>query len=208
MYINWLSVMGEGGKQAAYRRKSAVERRRELIEAGIACLGEGGMTGFTIERICRQAGVSRGLINHHFNSKDELLLEIYAEMTRYLLTDGVDDGPLEYLRGIIDFNFDAKTFNVSNLRAWLAVWGEIAVNPPLFELHRQRYEIYKKRIVHSLRAVAAQQGLEIAGERLARQLIAMIDGLWLEYCLHPREFTLEMARRDCYELLLARGIPI
>ena len=166
------------------------------------------MTGFTIDRICRRAGVSRGLINHHFRSKDDLLVEIYAAMTEHLLAEPAESAPLEFLREIIDFNFDERSFNVSNLRAWLAIWGEIAANEALFDLHRQRYEGYKARIAEALGRISAGQGMEIAAERLARQLIALIDGLWLEYCLHPDEFTLEMARQDCYELLRCRGIPL
>ena len=34
----------------------------------------------------------------------------------------------------------------------------------------------------------------------------MIDGLWLEYCLHSEEFTLTMARDDCYRLLRSQGV--
>ena len=195
-------------KQAAYRRKSPAERRRELIDAGIACLGEGGMSGFTIDRICTHAGVSRGLINHHFRTKDELLLQIYAAMTEHLIGEGDSASPLDDLRGIIDFNFDEHSFNTANLRAWLSVWGEIANNRPLFELHRQRYEVFKSRIEADLREIAAQCGLAIESGRVARQLIALIDGLWLEYCLHPEEFTLAMAREDCYHLLRDRGIPL
>ena len=192
----------------AYRRKSAAERRRELIDAGIACLGEGGMSGFTIDRIRRRAGVSRGLINHHFRSKDDLLLQIYAQMTEHLLVETEQGTPREFLRAIIDFNFDERTFNTSNLRAWLAVWGEIASNRALFDLHRRRYAGYQSRIAAALRAVATERGLDVEARQLARQLIALIDGLWLEYCLHAEEFTLPMARQDCYDLLRARGIEL
>lgn len=195
-------------KQAAYRRKNPDQRRRELIDAGIACLGEGGMSGFTIDRICRHAGVSRGLINHHFRTKDELLLQIYASMTEHLLGEGDRANPRDDLRAIIDFNFDEGSFNTANLRAWLSVWGEIANSRPLFELHRQRYEVFKSRIVTDLRQIASELDLTLESDRVARQLIALIDGLWLEYCLHPDEFTLAMAREDCYHLLRDRGIPL
>lgn len=198
--------MRTSDRNVSYRRKSVAERRRELIDAGIACLGDGGMTGFTIDRICRRAGVSRGLINHHFRSKDDLLVAIYATMTEHLLAAPGSATPLDFLREIIDFNFDERTFNASNLRAWLAIWGEIANNEALFGLHRQRYEGYKSRIAEALREVAAQLQADIPAERLARQLIALIDGLWLEHCLHPDEFTLAMARQDCYALLRGNGI--
>ena len=39
---------------------------------------------FTIDRICREAKVSRGLINHYFKSKDDLLVAAYEAMTDYL----------------------------------------------------------------------------------------------------------------------------
>lgn len=200
--------MQSNAKQATYRRKRPAQRRRELVEAGIACLGEGGMSGFTIDRICRHAGVSRGLINHYFRSKDDLLLQIYADMTGHLVGKGDCGNPEDDLREIIDFNFDEASFNTENLRAWLSVWGEIANNQPLFELHRRRYHVYKTRIETALREIATASGLEIDSGRIARQLIALIDGLWLEYCLHPEEFTLAMAREDCYHLLRDRGIPL
>jgi hypothetical protein len=56
--------------------------------------------------------------------------------------------------------------------------------------------------------IAAELGLDVAAESLARQLIALIDGLWLEYCLHPDEFTLAMAREDCYQLLRLNGVAL
>ena len=200
--------MEEHPKTAAYRRKSAQQRRRELIEAGITCLGEGGMSAFTIDRICREAGVSRGLINHHFKTKEDLLVQIYDTMTAHLVQESADDSPRGVLNQVIDSNFDEAEFNAGNLRAWLTVWGEVATNRGLQALHRQRYEVYKSRIEGALRELAAGQGITIDSDSLARQLIALIDGLWLEYCLHPGEFTLAMARNDCHHLLRSQGIPL
>ena len=93
-----------------YKRKSATERRDELIAAGIVCLGRGGMAGFTIDQICKQAGLSRGLINHHFNTKDELLSAIYAYMTDHLLYDYHCENDLDLLESIIDTSFDDTSF--------------------------------------------------------------------------------------------------
>jgi len=200
--------MQQKQKTIAYRRKTAQQRQQELIEAGIACLGEGGMSAFTIDQICRQAGVSRGLVNHHFRTKDDLLLRIYAAMTEHLVRAPLDGEPLHVLRDVIDSNFDEAGFEPGNLRAWLAVWGEIATHRGLSEMHRQRYAIYKSRIENALAAIAAERNLELDTDSIARQLIALIDGLWLECCLHPGEFTLAMARNDCHHLLRSQGIPI
>lgn len=195
-------------KTGAYRRKTVPQRRQELIDAGIACLGEGGMSAFTIDRICRKAGVSRGLINHHFRSKEDLLVSIYDTMTAHLVHEPDDGEPLGVLHQVIDSNFDEEAFDAGNLRAWLTVWGEVATNRGLQALHRDRYAVYKSRIEGALRELAAAQGRNLDSDSVARQLIALIDGLWLEYCLHPGEFTLAKARQDCHHLLRSQGIPI
>ena len=195
-------------KPVAYRRKSASDRRQDLIRAGIDCLGRGGMVGFTIDEICKQAGVSRGLINHHFDGKQDLLLAIYAEMTEHLTQ--VPDKPTAeaVLASVIEVNFDENSVNNSNLRAWLSIWGQVPTHPGLSALHRERDRIYQQRIESALREIAARDRLDLDCGSVARQLIALIDGLWLEYCLHSESFSLKAAREDCYRLLRNYGIDL
>ena len=195
-------------KPVAYRRKSAAERRRDLIDAGIRCLGKGGMSGFTIDEICKQARVSRGLVNHHFQGKQDLLLKIYTDMTEHLVQEPSGQGSDEILKWIIDSNFDESSFNKSNLRAWLSIWGQVPTNPELNALHLQRYQVYKKRIENALLGIAGERKTDLDTDSIARQLIALIDGLWLEYCLHSEGFSLAAARTDCYRMLNSYGIEI
>jgi AcrR family transcriptional regulator len=195
-------------KKSAFRRKTASDRRQDLISAGIACLGKGGMSAFTIDQICKQAGVSRGLINHHFKSKDDLLNCIYADMTDHLLQDYCCSDARQLLGLIIETSFDEASFNRSNLRAWLSIWGQVASNRVLNELHRQRYGAYKARIKAALLDIASTNSSMFDVDGVARQLIALIDGLWLEYCLHSNGFSLGAAKADCYRFLYALGIII
>ena len=195
-------------KIVAYHRKTAQQRRQELIQAGIACLGKGGMSAFTIDRICRQAGVSRGLINHHFKTKEDLLVCIYADMTNHLVQEFPTTDPEGMLAWIIETSFDEQNFDRSGLRAWLSIWGEVATNQALNALHQSRYNKYKARIENALLGIARLQGLELAADSVARQLIALIDGLWLEYCLHSDGFSLAAAKTDCYRFLQSHGILI
>lgn len=195
-------------KVIAYRRKSAQQRRQELIQAGIICLGKGGMSGFTIDQICKQAGVSRGLINHHFKTKEDLLNCIYTDMTDHLVQDPRTDDPREQLAEIIETSFDERSFNRSNLRAWLSIWGEVATNKTLNSLHQKRYCLYKSRIANALSSIAEKNKTKLDADSVARQLIALIDGLWLEYCLHSTDFSLAAARADCYRFLQSHGATI
>ena len=203
-----LEVTKVSDNKTAYRRKSAQQRRQELIQAGIICLGKGGMSAFTIDRICKQAGVSRGLINHHFKTKEDLLTCIYADMTDHLVQNFNSGDSRQQLAEIIEASFDEQSFNRSNLRAWLSIWGEVATNEALNSLHQSRYRKYKARIAQALKSIAKVDKTELDADSVARQLIALIDGLWLEYCLHSRGFSLAVARADCYSFLQSHGAII
>ena len=58
------------------RRKIAKQRRREqLIQATIECISKRGFAGTTLAHVSRQAGLSQGIVNLHFDSKENLLTE-------------------------------------------------------------------------------------------------------------------------------------
>ena len=65
-------------KAPRFSRKSAEDRKQDLVEAGLACLAQGGITSFTVDNICREAKVSKGLVVHHFGSKEGLAAAVYA----------------------------------------------------------------------------------------------------------------------------------
>ena len=197
-----------------YSRKQAAERRRLLIEAAIACLGDGGMAAFTIDRICRAAGVSRGLINHHFDGKDGLLAAVYETMTaqltdrlgRKLAAQGV--GPEARLTAVIEASFAPDAFGANQMTAWLALWSEVSTNAKLQAVHRKLYALYRDGVAEAIAEIAAKRGREVEADALAIALIALIDGLWLECCLDPSLLSPVAAKAACFALLAARIGPI
>lgn len=204
------------GPQSGRRRarKDAAVRRDELIEAAIACLSEGGLSAFTVERICGQAGVSRGLINHHFDGKDGLLVAVYERMTAHLAADAQaglsrDGAPAaERLAELIEASFRPTVFDRRQLRAWLALWSEAASDPRLQATHRARYADYRRGLTAALRDLARARGRAVDPERLATMLIALIDGLWLEWCLNPKAVSRAEAKAACTELIESRLGPL
>ena len=197
-----------------FARKDTAVRRGELIEAAIACLSDGGLSAFTIERICREAGVSRGLISHHFEGKDGLLVAVYETMTEHLAASSYaglsrhDAAPAERLRDLIEASFRPAVFDRRPLRAWLALWSEAATDPRLQATHRQRYAEYRHGLTRALRALAKDRGVKLDPNRLATMLIALIDGLWLEWCLNPNAVSRKEAKAACLELVESRLGPL
>jgi AcrR family transcriptional regulator len=64
----------------APRRRSQEERRAEtrgrLIAAAIQVLGESGYANLTISKVTQRAGLTNGAMQHHFPSRDDLMLAL------------------------------------------------------------------------------------------------------------------------------------
>ncbi|HMV71795.1 MAG TPA: TetR/AcrR family transcriptional regulator [Pseudomonadales bacterium] len=52
---------------------TAHERRTHIIEATAALMARAGLAGISVRSVAEHAGCSRGLVEHYFNSKAELL---------------------------------------------------------------------------------------------------------------------------------------
>lgn len=192
------------GRQPRFERLTADQRRERLVEAGINCLAVEGIQGFTVDAICREAGSSRGLIVHHFGSKDALLAAIYAEVFQSLLAglDGIDPEtatPEALVDGVLSGGFlDRKYLNV-----WLALWGEISVNPGMQAEHRKLNALFRDRLAQSLNAMAARRGRVIDGHGTAILLISLADGLWLQQCIDQSLLASDRARSLCLSVVTA-----
>ncbi len=65
-----------------FERHEADVRRKALVEATIESLKRHGHEGLSVRRISAEAGVSIGLINHHFPNKNALVAEAYRHFNR------------------------------------------------------------------------------------------------------------------------------
>ncbi|WP_161634652.1 TetR/AcrR family transcriptional regulator [Microvirga flocculans] len=76
-------------------RRSQAERsqdsRRKLIEAAIAVLSEAGFAGAATPLIAERAGVSRGLMTHHFPTKRDLLVAVVEHLSEQMIASFKDD---------------------------------------------------------------------------------------------------------------------
>ena len=190
-------------------RETPAVRQQSIIDATMRCIARYSFSETTIDRICAEAKVSRGLINHHFNGISGLLIEVYEAMTQSMLAAGretlsVEGTAEDRLAAVIDTMFRPPMFSKSSLRAWLALWGEVATNPRLKASHRKSYDAYRNAIGDALAGIAQGRKVKIDGEALAMTVIALIDGLWIEWCLDSSVVNRDSARAAVYDLLEAR----
>jgi TetR/AcrR family transcriptional repressor of bet genes len=192
-----------------FTREAPEKRRADLIQAGIRCLSEGGMSAFKMERIAAEAGVSLGLLSHYFTDKNELLTEVYREALYQDVNRKIGElgdkaalgAPADRLCRIVEAIIDPAYLKRASLTVWLALWGEIVVNPDLRRAHRTLYRSYLRSLAALIAMVAAERRRNVAAVEIARNLQALIDGLFLERALDRRAVDHADLRRSSYEFL-------
>jgi len=203
------SAAAKGARPARERhhRESPDVRRKSIIQAAMRSIAKYGFAGTTIGNICAEAQVSRGLINHHFGTKEELLRQAYKELceewefqTRDILLEANRD-PEDKLRAMIRVNFGPTLFKQEHLGIWIGFWSVIGKSPSLKKLNRELYKDDRNAYERTIEEIALKRGKSVDSRRAAISLSALMDGLWLQWCLDPKGFTPEEAEAACLDLV-------
>jgi len=193
------------------RRETPTVRRQDLLAVTISCLARLGPKGTTGREICRQAGVSHGLLRHYFRNPDNLLFETYEELCDHflarfeaeLLTPHAD--PREALDCFFAVLFSEEWASADLLGAWMAFWTLVRSN----EAFAAKSEAYNARLRELLERAVARLPTSGSGMRAADVvpiLSAVMDGLWLDFCLSPSRLSRERAIALC-SLTLRQLVP-
>ncbi|MGB3500282.1 MAG: transcriptional regulator BetI [Mesorhizobium sp.] len=159
-------------------------RRRALIDATVAAIGEAGTLDVTMSQIAGRAGVSSALAHHYFGAKDDLL----RATMRSLLTDlgrelrhvlATASTPRERVSAIIGVNFSEQQFSADIIAAWLAFYVEAQRSPDM----RRLLAVYARRLHSNLTHALALQLPRAEAVRAAEGIAALIDGLYIRRAL-------------------------
>jgi TetR/AcrR family transcriptional regulator, transcriptional repressor of bet genes len=152
-----------------------------------------------VDKVVAEAGVSRGLITHHFGSMDGLLVALYSRMYgEWIAAISLPRPGLSRIDALIDALVSPELFSRDVLNTWLTLWGEIATNPVLRAEHRQRYSEYRASIATILREAARPDAPAFDAEAIAATFICLIDGLSVQRCVEPEMLSEAAARATCH----------
>ncbi len=200
------------GKQKTpkFHREAPSVRRESLVEATLKSLKEFGHEGTSIRRISATAGVSIGLINHHFQSKSELIAAAYETLAVGLhqsTRDQTQDPrlkPRERLSAFFQASFAPEILDPAVFSVWLVFWSMVLHSPEMRLVHDRTYRQYRTTIESLLAELAANgdvPAFQLRGSAIA--LTALLDGLWVELSLSPGAFTARDAIGLCEDWVAA-----
>ncbi|MDB6178287.1 TetR family transcriptional regulator C-terminal domain-containing protein [Paracoccus sp. Z330] len=184
------------GPGPRYRRKTADERREALLQAALDCIVSLGVEKSSIRAIAERAGVSVGLINHHYGTKEALVAAAYRHVADDLLAQieqrvaDVQGDARQKLSAFIEASFSPVNLNGELFRVWLAFWTMQSTSPEIAAVHKERYGAYRAVLEGMIADLQSCDGVGQLDPRLAAiGLSGLLDGLWLEWCLEPATFT-------------------
>ncbi|NNJ65164.1 MAG: transcriptional regulator BetI [Xanthomonadales bacterium] len=192
------------------RRRTApkAERQQQLIDATIRSVARHGLSDTTTATVAREAGLSVGIINLHFQSKDRLLMETLrylSEQYREAWEKAVakaGDSPADKLAAMVAVDFRPPLCNRDQLAVWFAFWGESKSRPTYRKLCAERDRAYRAEMEQACRELVEEGGYEtIDATTAAAALSAMTSGLWLDLLTSPRSVSRKRALEICRKYL-------
>lgn len=178
-------------------------RREHLVEATMRCLAEHGHAGVSVRKIAAAADVSVGLINHYYPSIDQLISHAYETLSggiaaSLLVSAEGGDSPRASLSRFIQESFGPVVLNPDMLGVWVVFWSMVRHSTDMQAVQQRTCRQYRQVLERHLGALAQENNLPPLNlAAAATALNAMLDGLWLTWCLNPGDFSVEEGVAMC-----------
>jgi TetR/AcrR family transcriptional repressor of bet genes len=187
-----------------FRRATAAVRREALVQATLRCLKKYGHSGVSVRRISAAAGVSIGLINHHYPRKSSLVAETYENLALSLQdsiraqAENSAATPRARLSNFFHASFAPELLDPQLFNVWVVFWSMVEHSPEIRAVHDRTYGKYRS-ILETLLGELVKSGaappLKLRSAAIA--LSAVLDGLWVELSLSSSTFKPREAIAIC-----------
>lgn len=194
-------------KQAGKTRSISELRRDQLSRAAFEAVARYGLRRATFEKVGELAGVSKGVVLHHFPEKTVLLEVVFLRSNSLLSEMLVElyrhaDNPRERLWAIVVANFYPAIFNQRVCQAWVALASEIPHSVQCQRIQTACNARIDSNLRHALKHFLSPDD----AAKAARQLGLLIDGIWVRGGLQSCALSSELAI-DEMEFAILKLLP-
>ncbi len=172
--------------------------REALLVAAIGVVATRGLRGLTIRGVAERAGVSHGLVRHHFGSRDALVeatlirsVELAIDTTSLEPSSGAIDDIATDLAEFIETDTELIAFQYECL---LEARRRNELMPHVHEMYEEYMDAARRELVRA--------GLGDSPD-LARVVFAALDGLSLQQCVFGGRRNTEDGVQLVHEMLRA-----
>lgn len=183
------------------RQIQAINTKNKLYNAAVKLLESNGYQNIRIEDICKEAGTSVGSFYTHFNSKNDILVEIFKraddyfkeEVAQSLENKSICDKIIDY------FDYYAK-YNESL---------GIDMVKQLFTFDNKMFITegrYMQSLLHEIIKEAQKEGKinsDICYTKITKELFIVARGVIYDWCLHDGGYNLRETMRNFMNPMLS-----
>ena len=194
-------------KRFNLRSENKKNSNLKLISSAIKNISQKGIKETTMHDVSHGAGLSQGIVNFHFKSKELLLIETlkfisneYLEtFQRNIIKSGSD--PRKKIISIINNDFSKKICSQDKMAVWFTFFSEVKFKPAYQQICKERDLYYQNITQNILRELIISEKNNISEKNISRGLQALVMGLWLDQLEDPDTFSRKQAKQICFDYL-------
>lgn len=200
--------MSKSDKRSELRERNRVA----LIEATLDCVAEEGIARTSVSTIIERAGLSRGMIHLHFDGKDNLLeaavahanAHYYDGLNAQLQKAGADPSPEERIEAIVRGDLSEDVLNRRYVRIWYAFRGAAREGKTVAAYSDTRDNRLNNMAFAAFRSIVTENDMsdpDDLARDATRGTLALLEGMWTDYLIHPDTFDRNEAIRITFRFL-------
>jgi AcrR family transcriptional regulator len=200
--------MARARRSRRTQEERSAETRRKLIDAAIGVSQEAGFANLTITRVAQSAGLSNGAMQHHFTSRDELVLGMLDTLYPFF------DIPFEDLASRkLSVKDRVNTFvdlmwQIYSRPEYLVIW-DIAFGTRGDPQLRAKLQAYQRELASRIRKQLAAYFADVeltpdGADQIFTLIISCLRGLALQtvFGVERRRADLEQVKEVAHERIL------
>jgi AcrR family transcriptional regulator len=179
------------------------DRKTEIIQAALEVISERGYRGASLAAVAERVGLTQQGLLHYFPTKEALLIAVLEIRDQWDMASAALTGstvwPMEMLINLVEYN----STRPGVVQVFTVLAGDsVTEDHPAQEYFKDRYRWVRENAVESLRA---EYGDVLPGgltpEQAAPLLVAVMDGLQVQWLHDPESVDMTRSMRDFARLL-------
>lgn len=185
----------EAASEPVRMRPQTRAKREQILQAAIEIFGTKGFANGTLADVAERVGITHAGVLHHFGSKQKLLVEVldYRDQSGVadLAEKHMPDGAERFIHLVRTAFSNAQRRGI--VQAYTVLSAEsVTDDHPARLFFEKRYAVLRGDVAEAFDQLCAQEGIE-RPEHIAEAsaaILAVMDGLQLQWLLHPDEIEL------------------
>lgn len=176
-----------------HTRPDRTGNRSVIDDAAVQLIADEGLEAATVRKVAARAGVSPGMVQHHYPTKQALLLaamaRVEASVQQRVQTVAEDQPAAAQLHALALEILPLDATRAAEARVWLAFAAKAAVDPVIAAAHATSWQQLENAIAHLLAAHAGENKFDPPVADRAAILLAGLDGLAATAVNEPRRLS-------------------